>query len=221
MFAGAGSYAGAAAFADGFVPAIGVAAGPRAARRGGRSRDARPAAPRTRARVPRSLRRQGDEARDRALPRPLRRDAAENERLVRDVYAEIERLAPAGFRYVTLVGDDGLSFTHVAFEDGEPSPLPGLAAFARFRAGLGERCSSRRWRRSSGWSAPTGSGTATGSAGEPAEQAAQALQRTQCRGPHDDRAVCPALGDQLDSWHMRCMSWAPNMRRRSKHAYET
>ena len=66
--------------------------------------------------------------------------AAENERLVRDVYAELERLAPDGFRYVTLVGDDGLSFTHVAFEAGEASPLPGLAAFARFRAGLGERC---------------------------------------------------------------------------------
>lgn len=67
-------------------------------------------------------------------------DAEENERLVRDVYAELERLAPEGFRYVTLAGADGLSFTHVAFEDGDTSPLPGLAAFERFRAELGERC---------------------------------------------------------------------------------
>ena len=37
--------------------------------------------------------------------------------------------------------DDGVSFVHVALaEEGHDVPLSGLAAFARFRAGLAERC---------------------------------------------------------------------------------
>ena len=67
--------------------------------------------------------------------------AEENAELVRAVYAELERDGAPGFRYATFVMDDGVSFVHVALaEEGHDVPLPGLAAFARFRAGLAERC---------------------------------------------------------------------------------
>jgi hypothetical protein len=61
--------------------------------------------------------------------------AEENAELVRAVYAELAELEPTGFRYATF--RDGDTFTHVAFGD---SPLQTLAAFARFREGLSERC---------------------------------------------------------------------------------
>ena len=65
----------------------------------------------------------------------------ENAELVRAVYAELASLQPAGFRYATFVEEDGVSFAHVALlEEGAQAPLPGLASFAAFRAGLGERC---------------------------------------------------------------------------------
>lgn len=67
--------------------------------------------------------------------------AEENAALVRAVYAELAEQAPAGFRYATFVEADGVSFVHVAVMDaGVEAPLPGLAAFQAFRAGLGERC---------------------------------------------------------------------------------
>ena len=58
---------------------------------------------------------------------------AENEALVRQVYEELARTAPAGFRY-------GVSFTHLAFTDGDESPLPKLAAFRRFQQDIADRC---------------------------------------------------------------------------------
>lgn len=67
--------------------------------------------------------------------------AAENTALVRAVYAELAAQAPAGFRYATFVEADGVSFVHVAvMAPGVEAPLPGLAAFRAFRAGLPERC---------------------------------------------------------------------------------
>jgi hypothetical protein len=67
--------------------------------------------------------------------------AEENARLVRAVYAELESLAPPGFRYATFLLEDGVTFVHVGVtEDGVDAPLPGLAAFRRFREGLVERC---------------------------------------------------------------------------------
>jgi hypothetical protein len=66
--------------------------------------------------------------------------AEENAGLVRAVYAELAELAPPGFRYATF--QDGDTFTHVAFTDGEP-PLPSLPAFRRFQAGLEERCAEQ------------------------------------------------------------------------------
>ena len=39
---------------------------------------------------------------------------SENERLIGAVYEELERGAPARFRYVTFRLDDGVSFVHIA-----------------------------------------------------------------------------------------------------------
>jgi quinol monooxygenase YgiN len=66
--------------------------------------------------------------------------ASENEELVRAVYEELRRTAPADFRYGTFRLADGVSFVHVAsFEDGT-SPLTGLAAFQRFQERIRDRC---------------------------------------------------------------------------------
>jgi len=65
---------------------------------------------------------------------------AENEELVRAVYRELAEIDPEGLRYATFKLADGVSFMHLAETDGEHSPLPGLAAFKRFQAGIRERC---------------------------------------------------------------------------------
>ena len=67
--------------------------------------------------------------------------AAENEELVRAVYAELREIGPAGLRYATFQLDDGVTFVHLAehAEDG-PSPLSGLPAFKRFQENIGDRC---------------------------------------------------------------------------------
>ena len=44
---------------------------------------------------------------------------AENEQLVRDVYEELARVRPDGFRYGTFKLEDGVSFVHVASQEGE------------------------------------------------------------------------------------------------------
>jgi hypothetical protein len=65
----------------------------------------------------------------------------ENERLVEDVYEELGRSQPDGFRYATFKLDDGASFMHLAVQaDGVENPLPQLAAFGRFQADIAERC---------------------------------------------------------------------------------
>jgi hypothetical protein len=66
-----------------------------------------------------------------------------NAELVRAVYRELAELRPPGFRYVTYRLDDGRSFVHIAEQEGDgENPLPGLAAFQEFQAGIGERCES-------------------------------------------------------------------------------
>lgn len=68
--------------------------------------------------------------------------AAENERLVRAVYEELERTAPAGLRYATFRLADGVSFVHLAStetEDGS-NPLADVQAFKEFQAGVRDRC---------------------------------------------------------------------------------
>ena len=67
---------------------------------------------------------------------------AENEALVRAVYEELDRRSPDHFRYATFAYGDGRSFLHLATyeDDGERSPFEGVAAFERFKEGLGDRC---------------------------------------------------------------------------------
>jgi hypothetical protein len=66
----------------------------------------------------------------------------ENERLVREVFAQLERDRPAGIRYATFKLDDGVTFTHVAsIETADGSnPLSALEAFAAFTRAIRERC---------------------------------------------------------------------------------
>jgi hypothetical protein len=68
--------------------------------------------------------------------------AAENERYVEQVFAELAESAPAGVQYATFKLDDGVTFVHLYAQeaDDEPAVLPSLAAFRAFRAGLNERC---------------------------------------------------------------------------------
>ena len=66
---------------------------------------------------------------------------AENEELVRAVYDELGRVAPAGLRYATFRLEDGVSFVHLAIqtEDGQ-TPLAKLEEFQRFQEIIRERC---------------------------------------------------------------------------------
>ena len=65
--------------------------------------------------------------------------ADENERLIRQVFAELALKNPEGLRYTAFRLDDGVSFLHVAVhEDGE-NPLTTSAAFAEFQAGIKDR----------------------------------------------------------------------------------
>jgi EmrB/QacA subfamily drug resistance transporter len=131
VFASAGGYASAAAFTDGFAPAIGV--GAVLALAGAAAGLALPG------RTPRT----GDDPMRQVMVsyKVKPEHVAENEALVREVYEELGRVAPDGIRYATFRLEDGVSFVHVAFQsDDGPSPLPGLGAFRRFAAGIEDRC---------------------------------------------------------------------------------
>jgi hypothetical protein len=67
---------------------------------------------------------------------------AENEELVRAVYAELHQTVPAGFRYATFKLDDGVSFMHIAANDTEDgqNPLSEVRAFKRFQENINDRC---------------------------------------------------------------------------------
>ena len=65
---------------------------------------------------------------------------AENERLIRAVYDELDSVAPEGFGYATFRLEDGVSFVHLASFEGESAPLPSLQAFRHFKESLPERC---------------------------------------------------------------------------------
>jgi hypothetical protein len=66
--------------------------------------------------------------------------ADENERLVKNVYAQLAAEAPREFHYATLRLADRVSFLHLAIVDGEASPLSELSAFQVFERGISERC---------------------------------------------------------------------------------
>jgi hypothetical protein len=67
--------------------------------------------------------------------------AAENERLIQAVFAQLARDKPPGLRYQSIKLADGVSFVHIATHDGEgPSPLVYLDAFKAFVGAIKERC---------------------------------------------------------------------------------
>ena len=66
--------------------------------------------------------------------------ADENERLIRDVFAELSNGSGERLRYAVFRLDDGVSFVHVAVLEGGENPLATSVAFAEFQSGIGERC---------------------------------------------------------------------------------
>jgi hypothetical protein len=68
--------------------------------------------------------------------------AAENERFITAVFAQLTHEAPAGLRYATFKQDDGVSFVHIAsIETAEGSnPLNAMSAFNEFTAQIRDRC---------------------------------------------------------------------------------
>ena len=67
--------------------------------------------------------------------------AAENERLIRQVFQELQARSPEGVRYLALKLDDGtfIHFSAVESADG-PHPITALEAFRSFKSGIKERC---------------------------------------------------------------------------------
>ena len=65
---------------------------------------------------------------------------AENEELVRAVYAELGRVRPDGIAYATFKLPDGVSFVHLARTTSDGNPLTELPAFRAFQEGIAERC---------------------------------------------------------------------------------
>jgi hypothetical protein len=65
--------------------------------------------------------------------------AAENQRLVEQVYTELAGEQPDGLRYMTLRLADGVTFVHIAFRDPAANPLSQSKAFHEFQADLGQR----------------------------------------------------------------------------------
>jgi hypothetical protein len=66
--------------------------------------------------------------------------ADENERLVRDVFAELAHGSGEQPRYAVFRLDGGVSFVHVAVLEGGENPLSTSVAFAEFQSGIRERC---------------------------------------------------------------------------------
>ena len=68
--------------------------------------------------------------------------AEENQQLVENVFAELDRMNATGFAYVSFRLEDGVSFLHVVVEeDGEGSvSLADVPAFQAFVAGIADRC---------------------------------------------------------------------------------
>jgi hypothetical protein len=67
--------------------------------------------------------------------RSRRRDA----RLVEQVYSALALSQPAGFQYATYRLADGVSFVHIASQNGDENPLTTLPEFAEFQRELATR----------------------------------------------------------------------------------
>ena len=66
--------------------------------------------------------------------------ADENERLIRNVFAELASQCPEGLHYAAFRLEDGVSFMHVVVLDGEENPLATSRAFGEFQSGVNDRC---------------------------------------------------------------------------------
>jgi hypothetical protein len=68
--------------------------------------------------------------------------ADENQRLIEDVFADLDEHEPSGFTYKVFRLEDGVSFVHVVIEhdvDNSDS-LQAVPAFQRFLADIADRC---------------------------------------------------------------------------------
>lgn len=65
--------------------------------------------------------------------------AAENKRLIEQVFQELKTKSPDGVRYLVLALPDG-TFVHFATVEDGAVPLSALPAFQSFRSGVKERC---------------------------------------------------------------------------------
>ena len=67
--------------------------------------------------------------------------AAENERLIRQVFEQLQATSPEGVRYLALRLDDG-TFIHLSTVESMSSqhPITALEAFRSFQSGIKERC---------------------------------------------------------------------------------
>ena len=63
----------------------------------------------------------------------------DNERLIKDVLAELNSKSPEGVRYMAVKLGDGTFIHLVETEDGS-NPITALDAFRAFQAGIRERC---------------------------------------------------------------------------------
>jgi hypothetical protein len=66
--------------------------------------------------------------------------AAENERYIEAVFAELKDAQPGALRYASFKQSDGVTFVHVASMDAGANPLAALASFKAFSAKIAERC---------------------------------------------------------------------------------
>lgn len=69
----------------------------------------------------------------------------QNERLVKNVYAELAQRDPGGIRYATWRLEDGVTFIHIFTTDAEDrsSPLATIKAFNEFQRDLADRCAEQ------------------------------------------------------------------------------
>jgi hypothetical protein len=65
--------------------------------------------------------------------------AADNEELIRGIFAELRGLDLGGFRYEVFVLGDGVSVVHLVEHPDGANPLPGLESFKRYSAEVRER----------------------------------------------------------------------------------
>jgi len=68
--------------------------------------------------------------------------ADENIAYIDAVFAALQKAGPEGIRYLSMVAEDGVSFTHIASieSDDGSNPLPELPEFQAFIADIGARC---------------------------------------------------------------------------------